>query len=116
MTITDMNIGELAYWNEWWKTGTFPDEDANISDWDQSSFKWKPRLSETIENEEVIYILRGPRRVGKTTLVKLRIKKLLQDGVPPENIFYFPCDAIETPKQLKTLIDNYLDQQRKREQ
>jgi len=89
-------------------------KDTNISDWVQSSFKWRPRLSETIENEEVVYVLRGPRRVGKTTLVKLRIKKLLEGGISPENIFYFPCDAIETPKQLMTVIDNYLDQQRKR--
>ena len=113
MTITNMSVGELAYWNEWWKTGKFPEEDANISDWNQSSFKWKPRLSATIENEEVIYILRGPRRVGKTTLVKLRIKNLLEEGVSPENVLYFPCDAVENPKQLKTVIDNYLDQQRR---
>lgn len=112
MTITDMNIGELAYWNEWWKTGKFPEQDANISDWNESSFKWKPRLSETIEDEEVIYVLRGPRRVGKTTLVKLRIERLLEEGVAPQNIFYFPCDAIETPKQLMTVVDNYLNQQR----
>jgi hypothetical protein len=110
MTISDMSISELAYWNEWWKTGKLPEKDANISDWNESSFKWKPRLSETIENEEVIYVLRGPRRVGKTTLIKLRIQRLLQEGVPPENIFYFPCDAIETPKQLATVIDNYLEQ------
>jgi len=109
-----MSIGELAYWNEWWKIKKFPEEDANINDWSQSSFKWKPRLSETIENEEVIYVLRGPRRVGKTTLVKLRIKKLLKEGVSPENIFYFPCDAIETPKQLMTVIDNYLNQTRRK--
>ena len=114
MTITNMSIGELAYWNEWWKTGEFPQDDANIRDWSLSTFKWKPRLSETIEDEEVIYVLRGPRRVGKTTLLKLRIKKLLEKGVSPENIFYFPCDAIETPKQLMTVIDNYLSKKRRK--
>lgn len=114
MTITNMSIGELAYWNDWWKTKKFPQNDANIRDWTQSAFKWKPRLSETIEDEEVIYILRGPRRVGKTTLLKLRIKKLLEKGVQPENIFFFPCDAIENRKQLITVIDNYLSQQMKK--
>jgi len=113
MAITNMSIGELAYWNEWWKTGEFPKDDANLRDWSQSTFRWKPRLGETIENEEVIYVLRGPRRVGKTTLLKLRIKNLLEEGVPPENIFYFPCDAIETPRQLRIVIDNYLSQQRR---
>jgi len=116
MTISNMSIGELAYWNKWWQTNKFPSDDTNIRDWLQSTFKWQPRLSETIENEEVIYILRGPRRVGKTTLLKLRIKKLLEEGVPPENIFFFPCDAVETPKQLMTVIDTYLNQQRRGDQ
>ena len=112
MTINDMNIGEIAYWNPWWKTGILPETDTNIHDWLKSSFKWKPRLSRTIEDEEVIYVLRGPRRVGKTTLVKLRIKQLLAKGVNPENILYFPCDAIENRQQLIKVIDNYLNQQR----
>lgn len=114
MTVTNMSIGELAYWNDWWKTKKFPEEDKNMLDWSQSAFKWEPRLGKTIEDEEVIYVLRGPRRVGKTTLIKLRIKKLLENEIPSENIFYFPCDAIETPKQLMTVIDNYLSQQRRR--
>ena len=114
MTVTNMSIGELAYWNDWWKTKEFSQDDSNIHDWSLSTFKWKPRLSETIEDEEVIYVLRGPRRVGKTTLLKLRIKKLLKEGTMPENIFYFPCDAIETPKHLMTVIDNYLSQQRRK--
>ncbi|RLI46637.1 ATP-binding protein [Candidatus Bathyarchaeota archaeon] len=113
MTITNMTIGELTYWNDWWKTEEFPQDDANIRDWSLSAFKWKPRLSKTIEDKEVIYVLRGPRRVGKTTLLKLRIKRLLEEGIPSENIFYFPCDAIETPKQLMTIIDNYLTQKRR---
>jgi len=113
MTITNMSIGELAYWNGWWKTRKFPQDDANILDWSKSAFRWKPRLSETIEDEEVIYVLRGPRRVGKTTLLKLRIKNFLEKGVSPENIFFFPCDAVETPKQLMTAIDTYLSQQRR---
>lgn len=116
MTVVNMSIGELAYWNEWWKTREFPQEDANAHDWSLSAFKWEPRLDKTIEDEEVIYVLRGPRRVGKTTLLKLRIKKLLEKGIPSENIFYFPCDAIETPKQLMIVIDNYLNRQRKQGQ
>lgn len=113
MTIPNMSIGELTYWNDWWKIRGFPQDDVNINNWSESAFKWKPRLSETIEDEEIVYVLRGPRRVGKTTLLKLRIKKLLEKGVSPENIFYFPCDALETPKQLRTVVETYLSQQRR---
>ncbi|MGA3291358.1 MAG: ATP-binding protein [Candidatus Bathyarchaeia archaeon] len=113
MTISNMSISEIAEWNEWWKTGKFPPNDPNIENWSNSNFKWKPRLGETFEKEEVLYILRGPRRVGKTTLVKLRIRKLLNEGVTPDNILFFPCDAVETPKQLITAIDTYLTKKRR---
>src|SRR3989337_410311 len=113
MTISNMSISEIAEWNEWWKTGKFPPNDPNIENWSRSNFKWQPRLGETFEKEEVLYILRGPRRVGKTTLVKLRIRKLLNEGVSPDNILFFPCDAVETPKQLITVIDTYLTKKRR---
>lgn len=108
-----MSIADLSYWNNWWKTKKAIHEDKNIRDWSLSTFKWEPRLDKTIENEEVVYVLRGPRRVGKTTLLKLRIQRLLEKGVSPSNIFYYPCDALETPKQLTTLIDTYLSEMRK---
>jgi len=113
MITENISRGDLAYWNPWWKTGAFPSDDENISDWAHSSFKWEPRLSKTIEDEDVIYVLRGPRRVGKTTLLKLRIKRLLEQGVSPENLFYFPCDAVETSRQLMKVIDTYFSHLRK---
>lgn len=109
-----MTIADLSYWNNWWKKNEAILEDKNIRDWSLSTFKWEPRLNKTIEDEEVIYVLRGPRRVGKTTLLKLRIQSLLESGVTPENIFYYPCDALETPKQLTTVIDTYLSEVRKK--
>ncbi len=39
-----------------------------------------------------LYILRGPRQIGKTTLLKRMIKSLLEEGVEPQRIFYFALD------------------------
>jgi len=111
-----MSIADLSYWNKWWGNNKAIYEDTNIQDWFSSTFKWVPRLEKTIENEEVIYVLRGPRRVGKTTLLKLRIQSLLNQGVTPENIFYYPCDALETPNQLTTILDAYLSTMRKKDE
>lgn len=103
-----MSYSELSVWNPWWKKIEEIETDPRIKDWKESSFKWQPRLGETFEDKDIIYVLRGPRRVGKTTLLKLKIKNLLQQGVPPENIFYYPCDALDSPRQLVSVIDFYL--------
>jgi predicted AAA+ superfamily ATPase len=107
-------ISDLAYWNGWWKDEESLRSDKNIIDWRSSNFKWEPRLGKTIEDEEVVYVLRGPRRVGKTTLVKLRIQQLLERGISPHNIFYYPCDALESPTQLRSVIETYLSNTREK--
>ncbi|MGB8312829.1 MAG: AAA family ATPase [Halobacteriota archaeon] len=57
-----------------------------------------------------MYVLRGPRRIGKTTLLKLKIKSLLEKGVAPQNVFFYPCDLLDTPRQLADVIDTYFSQ------
>jgi hypothetical protein len=34
---------------------------------------------------------KGPRQIGKTTFLKLYIRKPLKDGVKPSNIFHVRC-------------------------
>jgi predicted AAA+ superfamily ATPase len=58
---------------------------------------------------DVIYVLRGPRQVGKTTLIKLKIRDLLQGGTPPRSIFYWACDLVEKPSALVDIVDSYLN-------
>ena len=106
------SYAQLSDWNPWWRSKQAIYADRDIQNWEKSSFKWLPRLSGTFEDLDVIYVLRGPRRVGKTTLLKLKIKHLIESGVKPENIFYYPCDLIDNPKQLVSLIDLYINKVR----
>lgn len=46
-------------------------------------------------------VLRGPRRVGKTILVRQLIEQLLSEGVAPQQILYLPFDELESLKKLK---------------
>lgn len=41
-------------------------------------------------------VLRGPRRVGKTVLVRQVMRRLLADGVPPTHILYVAFDELPT--------------------
>src|SRR5574341_2688014 len=46
-------------------------------------------------------ILRGPRRVGKTILLRQLIEALLAEGVPAQTILYVPFDELPTLRGLK---------------
>jgi|GEM_PF-260027 len=111
-------ISELVKFNVWWKTGEFFPNDQDIEHWTASKFKWDFRINKTIEDFDVIYVLRGPRRVGKTTLLKLRIKKQLADGIIRDNIFYFSCNSLfnkpfKGEQDLAPVLDTYLTKVKK---
>jgi predicted AAA+ superfamily ATPase len=103
---------DLARFNKWW-FGDFLPTDPEITKYGESRFKWEPRTIKTFCDKDCIFTLRGPRRVGKTTLLKLITSHLLENGklteselleeecpidvapVPPKNVFYFPCDYLD---------------------
>ena len=58
-------------------------------------------------DRDVIYSVRGPRQVGKTTLVKITIKDLPDKNTNPINILYYACDLIRTPEILHELLESY---------
>lgn len=71
-----------------------------------------PLINEYPVEKDVVFTLRGPRRVGKTTLIKLIIKKLLDQKIPRKNLFYLPCDRIEHFNELYIAVRSYVDKQR----
>ena len=56
----------------------------------------------------VVYTLRGPRQIGKTTLIKLQIKQMLEDGVPPLHIMYYTLDLAKGPEDVVDVIEAYM--------
>lgn len=75
--------------------------------------KYEPQLMYDIEydfepHNSVIYTLRGPRQVGKTTMIKLQIMRFLKMGVCPWNVFYYSFDVTESKSDLVDIIDSYM--------
>jgi len=71
-------------YNPWWE-----------QEYKATSFIDRPEVLEKAERwvrDKSIIILTGLRRVGKTTVMKLLIKKMLQQGIKPEEIFYVSLD------------------------
>lgn len=101
---------DLVQHNPWWKSKKQIEFDPKIKEWNESVIKWDPRIRHTFRyGTDVVYSLRGPRQVGKTTLIKLQIRDFLTKGVSPWNIMYYAFDVDNSPKDLINVVTNYLD-------
>ena len=98
--------------NPWWRDTGSINADKKILAW-KDSLRYEPRIMYKMEydfdyDRSVVYTLRGPRQVGKTTLVKLQIKKFLNEGVDPRNILYCAMDLARGPQDVVDAIDRYM--------
>lgn len=104
-----MNLTDISQQNPWWKNRDKISDDKEIREFQAAKIKWVPRLKYTIKfDRDKIYTLRGPRQVGKTTLIKNLIKDLLFQIEDSKSIFYYTCDIIANEKELLEVINVYL--------
>lgn len=99
----DLNIVKLQ--NLWWDNPKAIEVDQHLLDIEGKSYKFTPSVIDQVAfSAGDIHIIRGPRQVGKTTTIKLMIKKLLGSGVDAKSIVYISCEAIESFKELQTIL------------
>jgi len=92
--------------NPWWKFGSgFAQYDRHLSDLDKALIRIERR--ELSLKPDSIFIIRGPRQVGKTTQLKLAIKNLLNEGVNPRNIFFLSLDQFSGRRELRDSLDYF---------
>lgn len=103
-----MSFNELLEYNPWWKDVRAIKKDPQIILWNDSKLKWNPRLRQTFQPDDFIYSLRGPRQVGKTTLVKLEIEQVLQ-MVPKRNVMYYSFELENSPRDVINVINEYFN-------
>lgn len=94
-------MDELLYqYNPWWE------EEYNLTNVIERN-KCVQFLKGNIENKHIIF-LTGLRRVGKTTLMKLVIRHLIESQVDPRNILYVSVDDyLLKGKSLFDILDEY---------
>lgn len=102
---------QLQLHNPWWIRQELILEDEKLMELQKKKYQWHhPFLASFPKEKYVLFTLRGPRQIGKTTLLKLIIKKLLlEERKEKEAVFFFPCDTIEDYKELEELLGFYLD-------
>jgi hypothetical protein len=94
--------------NPWWRDRQAIQQDKHIQTFEASKIKWRPPLLKTSLQEDALHIIKGPRQVGKTTLIKLFIKNLLADKkVSEKDIFFLSIDAARTVDEVLEVILYY---------
>ena len=100
---------QLGDQNQWWIDKENISNDSKIQDLENSKIKWYPNLKNHLKmDHDAIYTIRGPRQVGKTTMMKMIIRELLQKKIEPENIFFWSFER-NNNKELHEIMQAYLD-------
>jgi len=94
--------------NPWWRNRQAIQQDKHIRTFEESKIKWRPPLLKTSLHEDALHIIKGPRQVGKTTLLKLFIRNLLADKkVSEKDILFLSIDAARSVDEVVEVILYY---------
>jgi uncharacterized protein len=95
---------ELASQNPWWRDTRWHANDRDLGDVRRTGLAYDAEPLDDLVTGG-LYILRGPRRVGKTVAVKQQIRRLIDSGVPARSIVRIAADGWAA-KDLRTMVQN----------
>lgn len=95
---------EVAAQNTWWRDSNWHTKDPDLQQARTSGLTYRATALDDL-TAGCLYVLRGPRRAGKTVAVKQLVQALLKDGTPPTAIVRVAVDGW-TAKDLRTLTQN----------
>jgi uncharacterized protein len=93
--VNDAEIArQLTAGNPWWREPTgWELDDPDLQALRESALSYEPQpLADIVPDG--LYMLRGPRRVGKSLEVKRMIGRLITRGVKPRRIIHCACDGL----------------------
>ena len=84
---------ELVEANPWWRDPDgWEQGDVQLRAARSSTLAYEPRPLDTMQPGG-LYILRGPRRVGKSTALKQVVSKRIRDGFPSRQILHVSVEG-----------------------
>lgn len=79
---------ELTATNPWWRSpDSWEKQDVQLREARKAPFEYEPAPLHDL-TPGGLYILRGPRRVGKSTALKQLVRRRIEDGQNPRTILY----------------------------
>ena len=104
-----VEISKVVEQNLWWRFGCdFMYYDKIMKEYEDAEVKFeRKRIDLETSN---IYAIHGLRQVGKTTEIKKKILRLMRDErVDPDSICYFSCQTLVSRRELRKVLDFFLD-------
>jgi predicted AAA+ superfamily ATPase len=102
-----MNFNIYDFYNPWWKKQELPAlKEHLLGEYNKATLK-RDYSNYFDTGKNGLYILKGPRQVGKSTLMRYTIYDLLQTN-PGRSIFYIPADTVKDFKELRDILFYYL--------
>ena len=91
---------KLRLYNPWWVDDLWYEKDKEILEYERGPYRIVSRMYPYIRNtlrrnpnKYGIVTIRGPRRAGKTTVIKLLIRSLINElRIDPQSIYYISLD------------------------
>jgi len=90
---------DLEGWNPWWERESEILEEVKHL---KKRERWLGVLKKDLSQNVVLV---GPRRAGKTSLMKMVMAELEREGKDMKKILYLPCDTIKNYKELKEYLE-----------
>lgn len=101
-----MNDGQLRRLltdrSPWWRSEGWEGDDADLREAAAAPFLYRPAPLAGLDPPG-LYVLRGPRRVGKSVEIKRAIAKVIAEGANPRLVSFCSCDGL-TAQDLRRLI------------
>jgi predicted AAA+ superfamily ATPase len=86
----------------WWRDDKWERADADLREAAEAPFLYRPAPLVGLKPPG-LYVLRGPRRVGKSVEVKRAIATVIAEGADPRLVSFCSCDGL-TAQDLRRLI------------
>ncbi len=103
-----MDFSTLALYNPWWNSQMDSEEIERSLLQGYTNSIFKRDYSERFDLDgNGVFVIRGPRQIGKSTLIKTTIASLLEKG-HRRSILYLPLDTVSSFSQLRQLLLQYL--------
>ena len=87
---------QIFRFNPWWKSPGWEGDDPHLRRLGESPVRLPAPQVDTIDlGSAAVHVLRGPRQVGKSTDLKLLVRRALDGGMKASDVVYLALDVLE---------------------